>query len=278
MAGDYGQARDALIRNLVAEAERDQRILAVWLQGSLADGTGDEYSDIDAYLAVADESFDAVAGERSRIAESLGRVLVEMDSPWLRAGHYLFDGLLKLDLFLEPASTVDSRERAAVRVLFDRGGVAPRLRIGSTGRLEEVRRRVEVALLGTLQGAAWPVRLLGRDQWTTLAFAELFVINDSIALLMAAQLDPSYVLRNRFSLPRLLWADQASELDRLASGVMTAIDARDRTGTIEAQLEIVDALFLEGRRACETLEIVYPLDRQREQAIRQSYLRFKAGR
>jgi hypothetical protein len=144
--------------------------------------------------------------------------------------------------------------------------------------LEEVRRRVEVALLGTLQGAAWPVRLLGRDQWTTLAFAELFVINDSIAFLMAAQLDPSYVLRNRFSLPRLLWADQASELDRLASGVMTAIDARDRTGTIEAHLEIVDALFLEGRRACETLEIVYPLDRQREQAIRQSYLRFKAGR
>ena len=46
--------RDALIERLVDLAKANPRIAGVWLQGSLAAGGHDAYSDIDAYLAVED--------------------------------------------------------------------------------------------------------------------------------------------------------------------------------------------------------------------------------
>ncbi len=69
---EFVAAREALIERLVAVATADDRIAACWLQGSLADGSSDALSDIDAYFAIADVDFDAVFAERRAIVEWLG--------------------------------------------------------------------------------------------------------------------------------------------------------------------------------------------------------------
>ena len=49
------ERRDAVLARLVEVATADARIAGVWLQGSLAAGGHDAYSDVDAYIAVEDD-------------------------------------------------------------------------------------------------------------------------------------------------------------------------------------------------------------------------------
>ena len=49
----------AVLERLVEAAERDDRVVAAWLQGSRADGSEDPFSDIDFYIAVAGDVFPA---------------------------------------------------------------------------------------------------------------------------------------------------------------------------------------------------------------------------
>src|SRR5271169_2961365 len=97
----FETARAATLAALTAWAEADPRIEALWLQGSLATGQADAFSDIDAYLAVTDAAFDEVWGEREAVLSRLGGVLVwsPATSPGLTAVHALMTGGARLDLF-----------------------------------------------------------------------------------------------------------------------------------------------------------------------------------
>ena len=48
----FESAREATLSALIAYAEAESRIAALWLQGSLAAGGADPFSDIDAYPAI----------------------------------------------------------------------------------------------------------------------------------------------------------------------------------------------------------------------------------
>src|SRR5476651_168765 len=71
LAQEMVARREALLDRLIAVAKADGRIVAVWLQGSLARGDHDAYSDVDAYFAVDDAAFDAVWSERAAL---LGKI------------------------------------------------------------------------------------------------------------------------------------------------------------------------------------------------------------
>jgi predicted nucleotidyltransferase len=73
----------ATLRELAARLWRDERVIAVWLGGSLASGAGDKYSDLDVRVAVARDDlsawdkpdFAALFG-----AEPLARFLIHLGS------------------------------------------------------------------------------------------------------------------------------------------------------------------------------------------------------
>src|SRR5215212_8483788 len=111
----FERRREELIARLVALVRDDPRLVALWLQGSLADGTADPLSDVDAFIAVTDASFDEVCARRDALIARLGTVLAEMESmiPGLAGNHVLLEGPVKLDLFFEPVSRVGAAERAA---------------------------------------------------------------------------------------------------------------------------------------------------------------------
>lgn len=274
-AAVFVQAREELIARLAAIVREDPRLAALWLQGSLADGTADPLSDVDAYLAVEDEAFDAVYGEREALVARLGTVLAYADGliPGLQVVNCLLEGPVKLDLFFERLSAAPQQQRPAVRLLLDKAELGPRLKTGWTPPAQAAAARLDAIFRGTRQGGAWPVRLLMRGQLATFAMCELDVINDNIASFMAAQLDPLLLFKNRFSLSRHLRPEQQAELQALTDAVLAALVARDAAALLAAHLRVSDAIVREGRAAYAALGMSYPSSDAADAAIRAFYER-----
>lgn len=269
-ARDLVKRRDALLDRLVALAQADDRIPAAWLQGSLARGDSDPWSDVDAYLAIEDGAFDSVWADRASLLARLGRPLAWSDAtvPGLKALHALLDGGVKLDLFFEPVLKLTQQKRPAVQVLYDGGGIASRLQTGWEAPVPAIAHIVGTIIRMTRQGATWPLRLLHRGQWSTLAMTELDLVNHQIAQLMAVQRDPANFYMNAFSLFRLLDRGQQAELDRLTRRALAAVMAQDAAALKPVHLDIYDALVREGRAACASLGTAYPIGEQEEADLR----------
>jgi predicted nucleotidyltransferase len=269
-ARDLVARRDALRDRIVMLATSDDRIRAAWLQGSLARGDHDLYSDVDAYFAIEDGAFDSVWNDRASLLAQLGRPLAWSDAttPGFRAIHALLDGGVRLDLAFERASQIEQQKRPAVLVLFDRGGCASRLRTGWAAPGAAIGQIVVTIIRMTRQGATWPLRLLGRGQWSTLAMMELDLINQQVAQLMAIRREPANFYANPFSLFRALDADQRGEIDRLTQRALAAAGARDASALKDVHLDVYDALVREGRAACAALGAPYPIGEQEDAAIR----------
>lgn len=69
--------RGSWIERLVALAEADHRIAALWAVGSLAFGEADDWSDIDIIVSCQPETIE----ERRTLARAAGSVLLEWDAP-----------------------------------------------------------------------------------------------------------------------------------------------------------------------------------------------------
>lgn len=76
------EIQQQLVNDCCRWLEADDRVLAVWLVGSLARGAGDRFSDIDLYVVVRDADYDAVYGERGALARRLGDVLSTFEVEW----------------------------------------------------------------------------------------------------------------------------------------------------------------------------------------------------
>ena len=262
--------REALLDRLIEVVKADPRLHAVWLQGSLARGDHDAYSDVDAYLAVDDAAFDAVWSERAALLARIARPFAWSDAtaPGLKAIHALLENGIKLDLFFEPVSKVAEQKRPAVYMLHDCADCAPRLLAGWEPQVGTIAHIVSTIIRMTRQGATWPLRLLHRDQWSTLAMMELDLINGQVAQLMAIRNDPGNFYMTPFSYYRLLTPEQQAEIDRLTHRALFAVTHRDGTALRDVHLEVYDTLIREGRAACATLGAPYPLNDADERDLR----------
>lgn len=75
-----------VLRNMLSECVRlievDGRVEGAYVVGSMADGTYDDYSDIDLYIVVRDEGYSGVYEERFRFAQKIGDVLSTFEVEW----------------------------------------------------------------------------------------------------------------------------------------------------------------------------------------------------
>jgi hypothetical protein len=131
-----------------------------------------------------------------------------------------------------------------------------------------VARIVQTIIRMTRQGATWPLRLLGRGQWTTLAMMELDLINAQLAQLMAVRRDPANFYTSPFSLQPLLGDDERAELADLTTDALAALAGRDASALKGVHLRVLDALVREGRAACAALGVAYPIELAGEVAVR----------
>jgi predicted nucleotidyltransferase len=266
----FESSRSATLAALSAFAEIDPRIEAFWLQGSLATGRADPFSDIDAYLAIADESFAEVWAERASLLERLGGALAWSDAtiPGLTAVHALMTNGARLDLFFEKGSSAPEAPRPVAKVLFDRSGLAGRLKLGWEAPVPIVGRIIQTIIRMTRQGATWPLRLLGRGQWPTLAMMELDLINRQLAQLMAVRHDPANYYKNPYSVQLLLTPQERDQLASLTTQALSALSARDAAALKLVHLRVLDALVVEGRLACAALGVDHPIADEADVQIR----------
>lgn len=99
-----------ILRRMLAETEKDPRMRALQVQGSIGRGAGDRYSDLDVGLVVIDEVWPAISQEMPAFVHKLGDIVDEhyyflpsADTPEVFRAWAHFPNGIQLDLLLLPA-------------------------------------------------------------------------------------------------------------------------------------------------------------------------------
>jgi predicted nucleotidyltransferase len=116
-----------LLGGAVVHFRADDRIVGLILGGSLAHGGGDFYSDIDLYIVVRDEVFDALFAERDVAAEATGAPLFRFAVNPVAGGSrdYIvtYEGPIKVDfMYLKESDLKPAPKWAGCPVLKDATG------------------------------------------------------------------------------------------------------------------------------------------------------------
>ena len=251
--------RDVLIERSRVVLSQDSRVLAAWLEGSLADGTADAYSDVDLHLLIRDDARQEVWAERHVFIERLGRILMAAD---FLAGPdtvgCLLKGPIKVDVTFESESDFATKKRTAAEPLLGSSEIYSKLRVGWEPSDDEVRLALDALVRNTFQGATWPVRLLGRKQWSTFLHVEFLLIETAIAPLMLVQHDRRTFHRNPFGRSRNLTVEQRKTVSRLTEQVLFAARDEDRQSVLAAHLAILHQICEEAKRAFDLYELSFP--------------------
>jgi hypothetical protein len=109
---------------LLTVCEGDERIRALWLSGSLAQGTADGGSDLDCLLAIRDPDFDEFAARWREWLAAITPTLLARELPFARGAFYsTTTGCERLDVVYEPVSKLPASQFRYRQVVFDRDGL-----------------------------------------------------------------------------------------------------------------------------------------------------------
>lgn len=125
-SSSWPPAQAALAARIGEVLESEAAIRAAWIAGSLGEGAGDRWSDVDVHYAVEDRSLEHVGRDHRRLVDAIGpSVRVEpLGSP--PALVVVFGpGWERYDLYLRPLSQVKAAPPVGIHVLFDRVGLFP---------------------------------------------------------------------------------------------------------------------------------------------------------
>jgi len=234
----FGMRRGELLERAIAIFSADARFPAGWLEGSLADGSADSYSDIDLHLCVAENAWDEVWNGRRGVIERIAPILASLDIMGVFGVGCLMAGPVKLDVFFEREGGLGSRPRIAVKRLWGAPEIYERFKIGDDLGDPAIKHALESNVLGILQGATWPVRILARGQINTFLFGEILLIETVVVPLMLLETDRRAFHRNMFTRAKLLPPARRDECARLVDRIETSVRDSDRIAMRDAHIEI----------------------------------------
>ncbi|HLK60203.1 MAG TPA: nucleotidyltransferase domain-containing protein [Chthonomonadaceae bacterium] len=144
------QERDALLERIVRCIQEDKRVVAAWLAGSLGRGEGDDLSDIDIWIVVADNYSRYVIAGRRAFVQRVEMPLLMKEAPQNapQDGGYLLTlhsgtlGPHQVDWYWQAQSKATLPADATV--LFDKVGIPPESasEVSAAQRAAEVSERV----------------------------------------------------------------------------------------------------------------------------------------
>ena len=142
--------------------------------------------------------------------------------------------------------------------LWGASDIYQRLQIGDDLGDAAIRHALEMNVLGFLQGATWPVRLLARGQINTFLFGEILLVETGIVPLMLLEKDRRALHRNMFTRAKLLTPEHSNECAQLIDRIETAVRNADRSAMRDAHIEIFRQLCRLGRAAFERYGLEFP--------------------
>ena len=254
----FAVRRGELLNRAVAIFSTDARLPAGWLEGSLADGSADSYSDIDLHLWVVESAWDEVWNGRLREIERIAPILASLDIMGVFGVGCLIEGPVKLDVFFERESELASRPRIAVKQLWGAPEIYRRFKIGDDLGDPAIKHALQSHVLGFLQGATWPVRILARGQINTFLFNEILLVETAIVPLMLLEKDRRAFHRNMFTRAKLITPEQREDYARLIDGIETSVRSGDRVAMRDLHIEIHRKICELARAAFARYGLVFP--------------------
>ncbi len=254
----FAVRRGELLDRAVAILSTDARFPAGWLEGSLADGTGDSYSDIDLHLCVVENAWDEVWTSRLGVIERVAPILASLDIMGVFGVGCLIEGPVKLDVFFEREGGLSSRPRIAVKRLWGAPEIYQRFKIGDDLGDPAIKHALEFSVRGFMQGATWPVRILARGQINTFLFNEILLVETAIVPLMLLETDRRAFHRNMFTRAKLLPSAQRGECARLVDRIETSVRTDDRAAMRDVHIEIFQKICDLAGAAFERYGLKFP--------------------
>jgi len=254
----FAVRRGELLERAVTIFSVDARFPAGWLEGSLADGSADAYSDIDLHLCVVESAWDEVWNGRRRAIERVAPILASLDIMGVFGVGCLIEGPVKLDVFFEREGGLASRPRIAVDRLWGAPEIYQRFKIGDDLGDPAIKHALELSVLGFMQGATWPVRILARGQLNTFLFNEILLVETAIVPLMLLETDRRAFHRNMFTRAKLLPPALRDECARLVDRIETSRRTDDRAAMRDVHIEIFQKICRLARTAFERYGLEFP--------------------
>ena len=254
----FARRRDEVLDRAVKLLSHDERLTAGWLEGSLADGSADPYSDIDLHLCVIDKEWDAIWQSRRDLIGGIAPILAALDITGVFGIGCLLEGPVKLDVFFEREGTIAGPKRVAVKRLWGPDALYTRFTIDGDWGDAAIRHALESNVMGFLQGATWPVRLLARRQVNTYLYCEILLVETGIVPLMLLEKDRRAFHRNMFTRAKMLPQSQQDECASLIDRSIVAVRSGDRLAMRDIHLEIHAKICELGRAAFERYGMEFP--------------------
>lgn len=117
-----------LFQRARARLEPDEAVRGLWLGGSLARGTADAASDLDLLVAVADAQLDEFASAWRRWLADITPTVLAEELPFAKGSFYsVTPGFERLDVVVEPVSSLDTTFFRWREAVFDKDGLSARV-------------------------------------------------------------------------------------------------------------------------------------------------------
>jgi hypothetical protein len=119
----YSDHEQAILQRLIATCERDDRVVAAFLGGSLASGKADEWSDVDVYVVTRDDAFDGFAAGLRAFVEDLGTPIFLEDFGLRQTVFFVFEDGTEGELGCGSESNLLDIHKGPYKVLLDKSGI-----------------------------------------------------------------------------------------------------------------------------------------------------------
>jgi hypothetical protein len=127
-SGQEQSPQKALIRRARHVLSSDDRVLGVWLAGSFARGTDDQFSDVDLWVVVNQDDIDGFCDDWPVLSDEIAPTVLRQrvgDKPTFTQ---VTPEWLRFDVSIGSPADVDNRTSSTVRPLYDPSGLSARLR------------------------------------------------------------------------------------------------------------------------------------------------------
>jgi hypothetical protein len=126
--------QQSLIERAVAVAAADERLLALYLVGGFAVGTGDPWSDVDLQCTIRDDAKEDVASSWQSLANQIARTAYIKPFAFGIGGACITPEWLHFDIVFNPQSAVDPKTVEGMVPLLDKVGLLPLGPVARPGR------------------------------------------------------------------------------------------------------------------------------------------------
>lgn len=253
-----------LLERVIRALDRDPRVLALWLSGSVGRGVADAGSDLDLIVTVADDSWAGLVGDGDSTWAFLEPV-ISLEMPGLPGSFVLTtpEGL-RVDVVLEKdADLAETPYRHRLQVFDRRPQRTPVPAPDGGDRGPDVARLEAIAREFARQLAIFPDAVVARQDWL---LGQEAVHNYRVFL------HELYVESNR-PLPPMGIKQWSAKLTAAQRDGLTSLQvpAADRESVIRAMREVQQVICTEGRALLESAGGTWP-----EAAVNAGLARWRA--